>query len=85
MKGKSETEIRLCLAEAMRHGRQRLAWTQQDLADACNVPRTYVADVESARRNPSLRNLVRIANALGVPLASLFANSAAKPGAKTSR
>jgi transcriptional regulator with XRE-family HTH domain len=34
--------------------------------------RTYLGGIEVARRNPSLRNLIRIAQALDVPLAVLF-------------
>ena len=85
MKGQSEKQVRESLAAALRNRRRDLGWTQQALAEACNLPRTYVADLEGGRRNPSLRNLVRVANALGVTLAALFVNSAAEPGAKTSR
>jgi transcriptional regulator with XRE-family HTH domain len=84
LKVQSEREVRQHLAAALRAGRRRLGWTQQTLGEACDLPRTYVADLEGARRNPSLRNLVRIANALGVSVASLF-SPGAKPGAKTSR
>jgi transcriptional regulator with XRE-family HTH domain len=34
--------------------------------------RTYLGGIEVARRNPSLRNLIRIARALGVPVKTLF-------------
>ena len=34
--------------------------------------RTYLGGIETARRNPSLRNLIRIALALEVRIAQLF-------------
>ena len=37
--------------------------------------RTYLAGIERALRNPSLENLVKLANALGVTLAELFAEA----------
>jgi hypothetical protein len=34
--------------------------------------RTYLGGIETARRNPSLRNLIRLARALGVAVRDLF-------------
>ena len=34
--------------------------------------RTYLAGIERALRNPSLENLVKLANALGLTMAELF-------------
>ena len=39
--------------------------------------RTYLGGIETARRNPSLRNIIRLARALGVPIAGLFEELAA--------
>jgi transcriptional regulator with XRE-family HTH domain len=36
------------------------------------IHRTYLGGIETARRNPSLKNLIRIARALGVTMAGLF-------------
>ncbi|MGO9261598.1 MAG: helix-turn-helix transcriptional regulator [Bryobacteraceae bacterium] len=36
------------------------------------IHRTYLGGIETARRNPSLRNIIRIAVALGVPVKELF-------------
>ena len=35
--------------------------------------RTYLAGIEAGRRNPSLENIVKLANALDVTLSELFA------------
>ena len=36
------------------------------------MQRSYLADLERGRRNPSVRTLVKMANALGVPITALF-------------
>jgi transcriptional regulator with XRE-family HTH domain len=36
------------------------------------MQRSYVADLELGYRNPSVRTLVKVANALGVSVAALF-------------
>lgn len=42
------------------------------MAEEADMHRTYLAGIERALRNPSLENLLKIANALGVTLAELF-------------
>ena len=72
VKPPSEEEIRSRLATHILRGRKRKAWTQQVLADRSQLPRSYIADLEGARRNPSLRSLLRIATALGLEIHELF-------------
>jgi XRE family transcriptional regulator, regulator of sulfur utilization len=72
----TETEIRRRLAKRVSALRREKKWTQQLLADRAGLPRSYVADLEGARRNPSLHTLVRLANALGAPLACFFSDEA---------
>ena len=47
-------------------------WSQERLADQAGMHRTYMWGIEQGVRNPSLRHLARLAEALGVSLASLF-------------
>ena len=47
-------------------------WSQERLADESGMHRTYMWGIEQGVRNPSLRHLARIAEALRVSLASLF-------------
>jgi transcriptional regulator with XRE-family HTH domain len=53
--------------------RARRGWTQQDLAASSQVHRTVIAAIESKKRNASLAVLERLAHALEVSLADLFA------------
>jgi transcriptional regulator with XRE-family HTH domain len=43
------------------------------LAEEAGMHRTYLWGIEQGVRNPSLRHLVQLANALAVSLAALFA------------
>jgi len=72
VKPQSEEEIRSRLAAHILRGRKRKAWTQQTLAERSELPRSYIADLEGARRNPSIRSLLRISGALGVQIHELF-------------
>jgi len=56
----------------IRHLRQKKGLSQEALADEAGMHRTYMWGIERGHRNPSLGHLTRIADALEVPLASLF-------------
>jgi len=47
-------------------------WSQLELAGRADLHRPYLTGIETGSRNPSLDVLVRIANALHVPLMELF-------------
>jgi transcriptional regulator with XRE-family HTH domain len=52
--------------------------TQGALAKSADVPRSTIANLESSNGNPSLTVLVKVANALDVPLEELLASPRAK-------
>ncbi|MBB6716331.1 helix-turn-helix domain-containing protein [Clostridium gasigenes] len=52
--------------------RKRDKLTQLQLATKSNISRSYLADVEKDRYNPSLETIKAIADALNVPLAEFF-------------
>ena len=60
---------------SLRHAR---TLTQESLAKAAAVPRSTIANLESGVGNPSLTVLVKVANALGVPIDELTAAPHAK-------
>jgi transcriptional regulator with XRE-family HTH domain len=47
-------------------------WSQERLAEEAGMHRTYMWGIEQGVRNPSLRHLVRLADALSLPLRLLF-------------
>ena len=52
--------------------RSETGLSQEAFANRIDMARTYFAEVETGKRNISMRNLVKIANGLGVSLSELF-------------
>lgn len=51
--------------------RQSQNLSQEELAEKANMHRTYIGMIERGERNPALLNLIRLAQALDVPLPEL--------------
>ena len=60
------------LGERIRTVRRGQGMSQEALAAACNLDRTYISGIERGQRNPGLRNIEVIASALGMSLKQLF-------------
>jgi transcriptional regulator with XRE-family HTH domain len=60
------------LGKRIRQLREAKGWSQEFLADEAGMHRTYLWGIEQGVRNPSVRHLTRIAEALGVSLGALF-------------
>ena len=52
--------------------RQKYGLSQEEVAHRAGIHVTYLSGIERGKRNPSLKNIRRIAVALGVPLRDLF-------------
>jgi len=52
--------------------RKERGMTQEDLADAIGVDRSYMGFVERGERNPTLDKIAKIAQALKIKLSELF-------------
>lgn len=50
----------------IRQLREKKNMSQQDLANDCGIPKTQIGRIERAEINTTVKNLVKIANALGV-------------------
>jgi len=60
---------------AVRRLRNGHGLSQEELAHRIGMHRTYLGGIERGERNPSLRNILRLADALGTSAAELFALS----------
>jgi transcriptional regulator with XRE-family HTH domain len=60
------------VAARVRERRLELGISQEELAHRAGLHRTYVSDVERGSRNIAITNVVRLADALQVPVADLF-------------
>ncbi len=54
------------LGEKVKKARINAGFTQEELANKSGLHRTYIAGIETGRRNISVKNLEKIAKALGV-------------------
>lgn len=52
--------------------RKKKGVTQEKLADLVEVHRTYIGFIEQGKRNPSIGNINKIANALKVSIRDFF-------------
>lgn len=54
----------LPLGRAIKQRREALGFSQEKLAEQCGFDRTYISMLERGKRNPSLLNLLKLADGL---------------------
>ena len=62
----------LALGRALRAFRREKDLSQEDLADAAGVHRTYVGGIERGERNPTYANLLKLTGALEISMSDLM-------------
>jgi transcriptional regulator with XRE-family HTH domain len=72
MRAMVETSTRTRLAENVRLFRTLRGWSQERLADAAGLDRSYLGGIERAQRNTSVDILARLAQALNVDVSDLL-------------
>lgn len=65
-------DIRARLARNIRKLREARGWSQEDYADRAGIHRTYVSDIERARRNPTITVVDKLAKPFDVSAGSLL-------------
>ena len=60
------------LGGRIRRLRERAGYSQSSLAERARIHKNYLGGIERGERNPAVRNLARIADALGVKVLDLF-------------
>ena len=58
--------------ERVRELRKARGWSQEEFAHQCGLDRTYMGGIERGERNVALRNLERVAAALGISIERLM-------------
>ena len=71
----SDHQILNVFGENVRMFRQRLGFSQEELATRAGLHRTYIGMIERAEKNITLVNIEKIANALGVRISDLLIDS----------
>jgi transcriptional regulator with XRE-family HTH domain len=56
----------------LRKLRLKNGWSQEEFAAEAKLDRTYVGGIERGERNPSLKNIARLADSLNISIAALF-------------
>lgn len=64
--------LRAILAENLRLYRKKQGFSQEELANRCELHRTYIGSVEREERNVSLSTLEVLAKTLGVSVPELL-------------
>lgn len=65
-------DIRIKLGNKVKQIRQKKTLSQEELAFESGLHRTYISDIERGSRNVSIKNIEKIAKALGVSLKELM-------------
>ena len=73
---KPSPELTQILADNLRNYRKAKHISQEELADVCELHRTYIGSVERGERNVTLSTLEVLAGALGVSVTELLTKRA---------
>lgn len=65
-------DIRILVGKRVKELRNKLGISQEELAARAELDRTYITSVECGKRNISIVNIERLANALKVSLHEFF-------------
>jgi transcriptional regulator with XRE-family HTH domain len=69
------SDIRWAFGLAVRISRERLGWSQTDLARESGIDRGYISRIETGSADPGLRVQSRLADALGIALTELVSQA----------
>ncbi|MGD0433691.1 MAG: helix-turn-helix transcriptional regulator [Acetobacteraceae bacterium] len=68
----AKNTLQIRFGDRVREARKNLGLSQEELAHACSLDRTYIGGVERGERNISLINIHRIAAALHIKPSELL-------------
>lgn len=67
-----ESVIQIRFGQAIRKLRNEKNISQEAFASICDLHRTYISDVELGKRNVSLENIQKMADALDMKISDVF-------------
>ena len=67
----STDDIRIQLGIRVRTLRQSRGWTQVEMADFLAIDRSYLSEIETGKKDPSLTMLKTLADGLGLSVSEL--------------
>lgn len=65
-------DIRKQLGQKVKKYREQKGWSQEDMAEASGLHRTYISGIERGVRNPTITIVGQLAKALNVRLSDLL-------------
>ena len=65
-------DIRFQIGQRIKELREKVDMSQKDLAYSADLDRSYIASVESGKRNVSIVNIEKIAKALNITVKEFF-------------
>lgn len=71
--------IKFRFGKAIRRRRRELDLSQEELADRAQLNRAYLATIERGDKNPTLETIEKLAKALDISIAELFAQYEIEP------
>ena len=65
-------DIKIRFGQRLKELRKKAGYSQEKFSFECNLDRTYIAGIESGKRNVSLENIEKLAKGLNITLSDLF-------------
>jgi len=65
-------DIQTTLGKNLHVMREKLGWSQEELAERSGIHRTYISGLERGKRNPTLKLIQAIAVSMGIKAAQLL-------------
>ena len=64
--------VQVAFGQNVRKRREARCFTQDVLAERAGLDRTYISDIERGMRKPGIKNVARLAKALGIVSSKLM-------------
>lgn len=65
-------KINIIFSQKIAELRKEHHLSQEDLAEKCNIHRTYIGSIERGEKAPTLNVIEKIANAFGISIMDMF-------------